>query len=129
MTPGAGIVLDFQILAAPLDTIRVMSMAPTYFLVGDGTFWWYPIGTELDTTFVVPEIFPVSIGDCDCSGIVTISDAVFMINYIFSGGIPPYDLNAADPNADCINSISDAVYLINYIFAGGPAPQAGCVVR
>ncbi|MCC6964050.1 MAG: hypothetical protein IT585_12415 [candidate division Zixibacteria bacterium] len=65
-------------------------------------------------------------GDADGSGSVSISDAVYLINYIFGGGPAPSPLLAGD--ADCSNavSISDAVYLINYIFAGGPQPCAAC---
>ncbi len=61
-------------------------------------------------------------GDADNSGSITISDAVYLINYIFSGGPAPCPLRNGD--ADCSGSvtISDAVYLIAYIFSGGPAP-------
>ncbi|MCC6963522.1 MAG: hypothetical protein IT585_09750, partial [candidate division Zixibacteria bacterium] len=60
-------------------------------------------------------------GDASGEGAVNISDAVYLINYIFAGGPAPNPLLAGD--ADCTGavSISDAVYLINYIFAGGPA--------
>ncbi len=65
-------------------------------------------------------------GDADGSGLITISDAVFLINFIFSGGPMPNPLSSGD--ADCSGNvnISDAVYLINYIFSGGPAPCAAC---
>ncbi len=63
-------------------------------------------------------------GDADGNGILTISDAVYMINYIFAGGPAPCN---GDANCDCTLSISDAVYLINYIFSGGPAP-CSCAV-
>ncbi|MGB5138111.1 MAG: dockerin type I domain-containing protein, partial [Candidatus Zixiibacteriota bacterium] len=61
-------------------------------------------------------------GDSDNTGIVTISDAVFLINYIFAGGPAPSPEIAADADCTGITTISDAVYLINYIFAGGPQP-------
>lgn len=69
---------------------------------------------------------PYQCGDADGSKAVSISDAVYMINYIFAGGLPPLPLLAGD--ADCSGSVtvSDAVYLINYIFAGGSAPCAAC---
>jgi len=69
---------------------------------------------------------PFLCADADASGAVTISDAVYLINYIFAGGPAPNPVLAGD--ADCTGavSISDAVYLINYIFAGGPAPCAAC---
>ncbi len=65
-------------------------------------------------------------GDADGNSIVTISDAVYLINYIFSGGPAPSPLSAGDADCNSIITISDAVYLINYIFAGGPAPCASC---
>jgi hypothetical protein len=65
-------------------------------------------------------------GDADRSGAVDISDVVYLIAYIFSGGSAPVPLAAGD--ADCSNGvdISDVVYLISYIFSGGEAPCAGC---
>ena len=61
-------------------------------------------------------------GDADGSGGNNISDAVFLIQYIFAAGPPPEPLAAAD--SDCSGGInmSDVVYLIQYIFAGGPGP-------
>ena len=70
-------------------------------------------------------ILPIC-GDADGSGVVTISDAVFLVNYIFAGGPAPYDVAAGDADCNGIISISDAVYLINYIFGGGAAPCAAC---
>jgi hypothetical protein len=61
-------------------------------------------------------------GDANGSGGINISDAVFMITYIFSGGPAPNPLWAGDPNCDGAANISDAVYLIAYIFAGGSPP-------
>ena len=64
-------------------------------------------------------------GDADNNGIITISDAVYLINYIFAGGPAPAQLCLGDADGNAIITISDAVFLINYIFAGGPAPS-GC---
>ncbi|MGB5105229.1 MAG: PQQ-dependent sugar dehydrogenase [Candidatus Zixiibacteriota bacterium] len=65
-------------------------------------------------------------GDADGNSIVTISDAVYLINYIFAGGPAPSPLSAGDSDCNGIVTISDAVYLINYIFSGGPAPCSTC---
>ncbi|MCC6963945.1 MAG: alpha/beta fold hydrolase [candidate division Zixibacteria bacterium] len=65
-------------------------------------------------------------GDADGSTAVSISDAVYLINYIFAGGPAPNPPLAGDADCSSAVSISDAVYLINYIFAGGPAPCAAC---
>jgi hypothetical protein len=65
-------------------------------------------------------------GDADGNEAVNISDAVFLINYIFASGIAPDPLAAGDSDCDTNVNISDAVYLIAYIFAGGPEPCAAC---
>jgi len=63
-------------------------------------------------------------GDANRDGSVDISDAVYLISYIFSGGSAPAPLLAGDANCDSAVDISDAVYLIAYIFSGGAAPCA-----
>lgn len=65
-------------------------------------------------------------GDADGTDIVNISDAVFLIAYIFGGGPAPDPLLSGDCDCNEIVNISDAVYVISYIFGGGPAPCAEC---
>lgn len=65
-------------------------------------------------------------GDAEGNQVVNISDAVYLINYIFAGGPAPSPLLAGDADCSQAISISDAVFLINYIFAGGPQPCAAC---
>ncbi len=57
--------------------------------------------------------------DANCDDLVDISDAVFLIEYIFGGGPAPRFLQAADANHDGTIDISDVVALIAYIFGGG----------
>lgn len=65
-------------------------------------------------------------GDADSNGLINISDAVYLIAYIFGGGPAPDPLLAGDADCNQLVNISDAVYLIAYIFGGGPAPCANC---
>ena len=71
---------------------------------------------------------PWQVGDANNDGIVDISDAVYFISYIFSGGLAPTPNAIGSGDADCsgVVDISDAVYLISYIFSGGAAPGATC---
>lgn len=62
-------------------------------------------------------------GDANGTGSINISDAVFVINYIFAGGAAPNPICLGDANGTGGVNISDAVYIINFIFAGGPSPQ------
>jgi PKD repeat protein len=65
-------------------------------------------------------------GDANSDAATDISDVVYLIAYIFSGGSAPSPLPAGDANCDSAVDISDVVYLIAYIFSGGAAPCAGC---
>ncbi len=61
-------------------------------------------------------------GDADGNGRVNVTDAVYLVQYIFAGGPAPEPILSADANCDGSANVSDAVYLIQYIFVGGPAP-------
>ena len=63
-------------------------------------------------------------GDATADGVVDVGDVVFLINYLFKDGLPPFPLDAGDVNCDGAVDVGDVVYLINYLFKGGPAP--GC---
>jgi hypothetical protein len=98
----------------------------------DGTIGQPAVGVGTSPSFSLVQgywqapVTPYLCGDADASGIVTISDVVFLINYIFGGGPAPNPLAAGDADCTGIITISDAVYLINYIFGGGPSPCAAC---
>jgi hypothetical protein len=93
---------------------RCVSIDPTKVVLLDGS-----------STFTCGP--PCQCGDANSSGGVNISDAVFLISYIFSGGAAPAACNYAngmgDANGSGTINISDAVYLISYIFSGGAAPH------
>ena len=65
-------------------------------------------------------------GDANNSGSVTVSDAIYIIMYIFGGGPFPGPYWLADANCSGGISISDAVYIVSFVFSGGPAPCAAC---
>jgi len=70
-------------------------------------------------------------GDANTDKKTTVSDVIYLINYLFKGGPAPNPVNLGDVNycqcpipQDCDGkvTVSDVVYLINYLFKGGPAP-------
>ncbi len=73
-----------------------------------------------------PSCFFGVCGDANGDGTANISDAVFLISFIFAGGAAPCPLQAGNCNCDDSTNISDAVYLIAYIFSGGPPPCDAC---
>jgi Dockerin type I domain len=62
-------------------------------------------------------------GDANNDGDVNVSDAVWIINYVFVGGGQPLPVLACgDANTDGEVNVSDAVWIINYVFVGGSTP-------
>ena len=90
----------------------------------------FPVYTMIEwAVMVCPKPRPCDCRPGDSNGDATrnISDAVYLISYIFSHGAAPtpYPICSGDANCDCTVNISDAVYLIAYIFSGG-APPCDC---
>ena len=67
-------------------------------------------------------IIPVC-GDANADKSIDISDVVYLIAHIFSGGPAPTPTIRGD--ADCTGyiDVSDVIFLVSYIFSGGPAPH------
>jgi len=63
-------------------------------------------------------------GDANGDGGTTVSDVVYLINYLFKGGPGVIDPIQGDPNQDGKITVADVVYLINFFFKGGPYPCA-----
>jgi hypothetical protein len=57
--------------------------------------------------------------DANNDRMVNVTDAVFLISYIFGGGQPPAHVCLGDADGNGMINISDAVTLIAYIFGGG----------
>lgn len=65
-------------------------------------------------------------GDANGDATSNIGDAVFLISFIFRGGVAPDCLDEGDSNGDCSINVADAVYLIFYNFHENPPPICGC---
>jgi M6 family metalloprotease-like protein len=62
-------------------------------------------------------------GDANADKILTVTDVIYLVNYLFRGGNTPIPESlVGDVNCDGKISVSDVVYLINYLFKGGPPP-------
>jgi len=77
-----------------------------------------------DTAACLMEVVEASFICGDANGDLTadVSDAVYIINYIFASGPAPNPLSVADANCDSGVDVSDAVWIINYVFVGGNQP-------
>ncbi len=60
--------------------------------------------------------------DYDPGDALDISDLVYLVDYMFTGGPEPPCFEEADVNCDGALDITDLVYLVDYMFTGGPPP-------
>jgi C1A family cysteine protease len=65
-------------------------------------------------------------GDGNGDGVVSAGDVVYLLAYLYRGGLAPQPLAAGDANGDCMVGAGDVVYLITYLYRSGPPPQPGC---
>ena len=63
-------------------------------------------------------------GDANRDTTVDISDALFVLQYLFVSGTRPYCLDAADSSDDGQVDISDPIALLGHLFLGGSKPSA-----
>jgi hypothetical protein len=67
---------------------------------------------------------PFRRGDPNDDGTANLSDAVYILNWLFSGASTPGCVSAANVNGDEGTNLSDAIYLLGFLFLGG-SPPAG----
>jgi hypothetical protein len=79
---------------------------------------------DVDTVYItVSPPANLLIGDPNGDALVTVSDVIYIINYLFKSGPPPTNCpKSGDVNCDTKITVSDVVYLIGYLFKGGLPP-------
>jgi aminopeptidase N len=65
-------------------------------------------------------------GDVTDDNQVTLSDVIFLVNYVYKAGPAPVPAAYGDVDLSCTINSADVIYLVNYIFKGGAAPYDGC---
>jgi hypothetical protein len=61
-------------------------------------------------------------GDANGDGNVNVSDAVYVLAYVFAAGPVPEPYSSADTDCNRVVNVSDTVFLINYVFGEGQPP-------
>lgn len=93
------------------------------------------VGLVLPVTFIASDPFALTAtalvyfnvttskrGDADGSGMYSVLDVTFLIDYIFRSGPAPNPLSSGDVDMSGEIEVSDVVYMINFIYNGGPRP-------
>jgi hypothetical protein len=118
--PGSTLVIDSLTMSQSYVSLETDSMV----------YWWKVRAQdkwgELRWSNEIWSFDLQNCGDANGDGQISLSDVVFLVNYLFIGGTPPEPLSAGDANGDCAVDLADGVYLVNYLFIGGPMPKPGC---
>jgi hypothetical protein len=87
-----------------------------------------PISAEpIDLAFVIAGETPMVCGDANNDGVVNLTDAIYLLNYLFKEGSSPTPyLCVGDVNNDDAVNLTDAIYILNYLFKGSAAPDPDC---
>jgi PKD repeat protein len=99
-----------------LSDILTVFTLPTNFSV-------FPALTPSTVEIVPPDSEPLfQRGDTDSNGIIEITDAIKMLNYLFLGQPAPRCRDAADFNDAGRIDITSPIALLNFLFLGGAQP-------
>ena len=111
--PASGEQIKWQVISAGgnrgSSTSYVLSGTVGQTAVGSGTSTSYKLNQGFWQNFAASNC---NCGDANGDGTINISDAVFLIQYIFAHGTAPSPICLGDANGDNTVNISDAVYLI-----------------
>lgn len=90
-------------------------------LILDTTYKWDGIDFVIlsSKSFVKDRELDFTRGDVNNDNWVDLSDAVFLLNYLFMGGAKPSCMDAADFDDSGVLDLSDAVYHLRYFFMDG----------
>ena len=114
----------------PGGSITTSLPSGSTFLVGSTDIEVTAIDEAGNTT---TEFFTVTVEECQASflrgdtnddGVYDISDAIYILGYIFSGAAEPTCMDALDENDDGQVQIADAIYHFTALFLSGPPPAA-----
>ncbi len=114
-----------------ISIAAVASNQPTVYLrwtMGATDVAWEYCGWNVDDIQIAAcRYTPVSYICGDINGDqaeqIDIADLVYLVDYMFSGGPEPPEINAADMNASGgVIDIADLVVLVDYMFTGGAPP-------
>ncbi len=91
--------------------------------LGRGLIPWEKVGLAGVTVDIGQPPGRFRRADANADGAVDISDAVFTLSALFTGGAPPPCMDSADANDDQQVDISDPVIILRWLYQGGDLPK------
>ncbi len=109
-----------------VDSINNTELDLPFDLEWGDRYWWKVKAEDqyggLTWSTNVLNFWTMMCGDAGNDKAVNVSDAVYIINFVFIDGQQPIPYEAGDANCDGVVNVSDAVWIINYVFISGNEP-------
>jgi probable HAF family extracellular repeat protein len=121
-----GILYDLHdLIDDGLDQWQVLVEATAINNHGEIVGWGETQDGQISAFLLLPSGLPSVFrrGDSNADGNPDLSDAVFTLSHLFSGGSMPSCGDAADADDNGVLEITDAIYFLNFLFLGGPSPD------
>jgi len=81
------------------------------------------VETSMDMAFVITgEEIPGLCGDVNGDGVIDLGDVLYLISYLYKGGLPPDPLSVGDVDCSGVVDLGDVLYLISFLYKGGNPP-------
>lgn len=125
--PLSGSLQGYKMVTDVIDGFGGESVSPNFKIPVNSGGQASAIGISSSTNYGIKAGYVYSSyvyrGDANADGVIDIGDVVYLINYLFKGGLSPHPMEAGNANCDWVVDVGDVVYLINYLFKGGPPPS------
>ena len=101
-------------------------------MTGDTVYYWRIVTWDNHESSTAGPVWSFTtrpesmLGDCNHDQEITLSDAVYLINYMFRDGPLPEPPGSGNVNCDEEIGLADIVYLINYLLKSGSPPPCYC---
>jgi hypothetical protein len=116
----------YKMVAYVIDGFGSESESPNFKIPVNAGGQASAIGISQSDNFVVKVGFVyasfVNRGEVTGDGLIDLGDLLFLISYLYKGGLAPCPVEAGDVNCDGIIDLGDILYLISYLYKGGPPP-------
>ena len=89
-----------------------------------GRFSRFAVVVFLFSACVLRAQDPLPVGDCNADQRVDLSDAIYILHYLFQGDAPDGNRPSCDFSSNGKTDIADAISLISYLLLGAPQPNS-----
>jgi serine protease AprX len=114
---AAAVILSAHPEWTPMQVREAMMMSGNHATSPDNDYGW---GVP-DILAAVEYSFYMT-GDVTGDEQITISDAIYLLNYLYRSGPAPSPLLLGDTDCDDMVDAADVILVLNYLYRGGPEP-------